>query len=401
MANISNISSLVSSGTLLKSAKSQLSSKGKEMLVQSKVVNKISLQYEIITLNDQKEVRKEEYKVLIQKIQKDNTLTPEEKNAKIDQKIKDRDDEIKIIDEQIKIIEQKITGLDEDPQKTAKEEKKKLNDKINTSIRKSRIEQTKSNRDRIKSTTKKLAPLMMGAFTTIIIKLITQNNRLQELVDKTNEVIDNATTPEQIFQAKILRDSAITILNNQERKIIQIKSVLERISRVIQIFTTILTIIERILSLPSPIPIPAALKVTVQPILQKLLKLLEDLNIILNIAIPVLDSVISNIESLKLQLRNINEKLDGKAEGNISIDIDTNIQGFNNLNQFNEYKGFKFALKEENNPKFVVRGNKRRYAVAINKSGAIVLNSDPSFTLDPNDLIEQLKLKIDQENLSS
>jgi len=233
---------------------------------------------------------------------------------------------------------------------------------------------------------------MMGAFTTIIIKLTTQNNKLQDLVDKTNEVIDKATTPEQIFQAKILRDSAITILNNQERKIIQIKSVLERISRVIQIFTTIVTIIERILSLPSPIPIPAALKVTVQPILQKLLKLLEDLNIILNIAIPILDSIISDIEFLKLQLRNINEKLDGKVGSNI------NIPG---PNQFDEYKGFKFALKEEDNPKFVVRGNKRQYAVAINKSGVIVLSSDSSFTLDPNDLIEQLKLKIDQENLSS
>jgi hypothetical protein len=392
MVNLSNISSLVSNGALLKSAKSQLASKGKELLVQSKAVNKISLQYEIIKLNIQKEARKEEYKILIQKIQNDNTLTPEEKNKKIDQKIKDRDDEIKIIEDQIKIIEQKITDLDKDPQKKAKEEKKKLKDKINTSIKKSKTGQTKSNRDRIKSTAKKLAPLMMGAFTTIIIKLITQNDKLQDLVDRTNETIDKATTPEQILQAKILRDSAITILNTQEQKIIQIKNVLERIKRTIQIFTTIVTIIERILSLPSPIPIPAALKVTVQPILQKLLKLLEDLNIILNIAIPLLDSVISDIESLKLQLHNINEKLDGKAGSNISTP---------GPNQFDEYKGFKFALKEENNPKFVVRGNKRQYAIAINKSGVIVLNSDPSFTLDPNDLIEQLKLKIDQENLSS
>ena len=66
---------------------------------------------------------------------------------------------------------------------------------------------------------------------------------------------------------------------------------------------------------------------------------------------------------------------------------------------FPEYKGFKFALREENNPKFEVRGNKRHYAVAINKQNIEQLKSDSSFTLDPNDLIEQLKLVIDQQNL--
>jgi hypothetical protein len=55
--------------------------------------------------------------------------------------------------------------------------------------------------------------------------------------------------------------------------------------------------------------------------------------------------------------------------------------------------------KTEENKTFEVKGNKRRYAVAIDRDGVEVLKSDFSFTLDPNDLIDQLKLVIDQRNL--
>jgi len=67
--------------------------------------------------------------------------------------------------------------------------------------------------------------------------------------------------------------------------------------------------------------------------------------------------------------------------------------------EFPPYKGFKFKIKTEENKTFEVKGNKRRYAVAIDRDGVEVLKSDFSFTLDPNDLIDQLKLVIDQRNL--
>ena len=68
--------------------------------------------------------------------------------------------------------------------------------------------------------------------------------------------------------------------------------------------------------------------------------------------------------------------------------------------QANLYKGFRFQIKEEQDPKFVVRGTiKRRYAVAINRQGVEVLKSEYSFTLDPNDLVDQLKLVIDKRKL--
>jgi hypothetical protein len=72
--------------------------------------------------------------------------------------------------------------------------------------------------------------------------------------------------------------------------------------------------------------------------------------------------------------------------------------GLGYLNGF-DYNGFKFYLKEENNPNFVIRGYKRRYAVATNTSGKEIIQSDYSFTLEPEVLIDQIKVEIDLKNL--
>ena len=66
---------------------------------------------------------------------------------------------------------------------------------------------------------------------------------------------------------------------------------------------------------------------------------------------------------------------------------------------FASYKGFTFKIKEEQNQAFVVKGNKRRYAVAVDRYGVEIVKSELSFTLDPQDLVDQLKLVIDQRNL--
>jgi len=81
---------------------------------------------------------------------------------------------------------------------------------------------------------------------------------------------------------------------------------------------------------------------------------------------------------------------------NLSNQIIPNNNGLNNLGS---YKGFQFILKKEDDPKFVVKGNKRHYAVAVNARGIEQLKSDYSFTLDPQQLVDQLKLQIDQQNL--
>jgi hypothetical protein len=84
----------------------------------------------------------------------------------------------------------------------------------------------------------------------------------------------------------------------------------------------------------------------------------------------------------------------------ISALINDARSGLGYLNGY-DYKGFKFYIKEEEDPNFVVKGNKRRYAVALNKDGNEILKSQYSFTLEPDILVEELKLIIDEKNLVS
>ena len=143
------------------------------------------------------------------------------------------------------------------------------------------------------------------------------------------------------------------------------------------------------------------IKIQYQPILQRILKLLAALGALLAIATILLSNEIIRVKELKDRLKEISLKLDGKTINNL------NEQQLSNLinaflptgNEYPPYKGFRFKIKEEQDPRFVVKGNKRRYAVAINRDGVEQLKSEFSFTLDPNDLIEQLKLVIDQRNL--
>jgi hypothetical protein len=104
----------------------------------------------------------------------------------------------------------------------------------------------------------------------------------------------------------------------------------------------------------------------------------------------ILDSLILRIIDARNRLKQIGDTIESKDKSN-----------FGQLGYINgaDYKGFRFYIKEENDPKFVVQGFKRRFAVAINKDGNEVLKSEASFTLDPDVLIEELKLIITQQNL--
>jgi hypothetical protein len=242
---------------------------------------------------------------------------------------------------------------------------------------------------------KTLVPILSLLLTNRIAEVISQNDKIQQLVDETNVIItaaNESNNPTQLENAKVVRDNAIRVIQSNEDKIIKINEQIQRITLYITIFSTIVSILSAIpvpTSVPPGIGIPVNVITRIMVLLEKANKIVLALSALLPTVIVSLEKAIQILEELKAQLLPINGELESKLPP-VPVRFGTD---------YPPYKGFKFALREENNPRFVVQGNKRHYAVAINKQNIEQLKSDLSFTLDPNDLIEQLKLIIDQQNL--
>ena len=220
--------------------------------------------------------------------------------------------------------------------------------------------------------------------------------------------IDQANTPETIAIATNLRNNAIKLINNSISKLTNLEKTIAQISLYITIFTAVVAILSAI---PIPTAVPPGIGIPVNVItrivksLEKAVKLIASLSVITAIAVTILESEISKLNELIERLKTVNQLLDSKSAINLN---EQELADLTNAflptgNDFEMYKGFKFAIKEEQTlgaqQAIVVKGNKRRYAVAINRDGTEILKSDNSFTLDPNDLVDQLKLIIDQRNL--
>lgn len=260
----------------------------------------------------------------------------------------------------------------------------------------------KSRKDLVKqiisNAAKGLVPIISLPIANSFLVIVDQRKKLEELVDNVNEYIDTKVKDQQTVEiATNLRNNAITLINNSIKKLEKIKKLLEKIAKILLITSLVIKLIYLI-----PIPL--------SPLILKILtiaeKLVSGLSALLAIITVLLSNEILELEELRERLKQISLKLDGKTIDNLT---DQQLSDLSNtflpvgtgtgINQFPSYKGFNFKIKEEQNPKFVVKGNKRRYAVAIDRYNVEILKSEYSFTLDPQDLVEQLKLVIDQQNL--
>ncbi len=242
---------------------------------------------------------------------------------------------------------------------------------------------------------KSLAPIIALQLIKQFFNIINQRKKLELLVDQVNVYIDTQVKDEQtVIIATNLRNNAITLINNSAKKLEKLRDSLQKITRILATISAIIAGFIVIINLPFPFLIPVQIKL--QPRLTRLLALVAALTTVIAIATTLLGNEVNRIKELKERLKEISLKLDGKSLDNLTalsnFFLPTGLD-------YPPYKGFKFKIKEENDLKFVVKGNKRRYAVAINRDGLEQLKSEYSFTQDPNDLIEQLKLVIDQQNL--
>jgi hypothetical protein len=415
MSNTTNIAPVVSpdilktisAATAIKTFGSQLKDKNKETLIignQSKTAN-IDTGLDDLT---KKEIQAGENKdSTIQKAQSDfntNQITQEQYNDIIISANFTYDTTVASINIQRQKLEQDKQNINNNPNDKIKNQQKSFKTSIKNLKRKTQESETKSKQDLTKqvvsNVTKTLVPIIALQLANSFSILITQRKKLEELVDQVNNYIDTKVKDQTtVTIATNLRNNAITLINNNIKKLENLKKNIERINKIVTTIVIVVTIIERILSLPIPVLLP--IKVQFQPKLQKLLRLISGLSALLVIAIMLLSNEIIRLNELRDRLKEVSLKLDGKTLENLD---DKQLSELSNEflpagGDYGSYKGFKFAIKEEQNIKFVVKGNKRRYAVAIDRYGVEIIKSEYSFTQDPNDLIEQLKLVIDQQNL--
>jgi molybdopterin converting factor small subunit len=324
-----------------------------------------------------------------------SVLTEEEYNIAVAAENIRYETEKATLNEEQKQTEGQIQSITKDPKAKRKAEQKIAKAKRKKNKAKNKAEKTKAAKAILLSTSKSVAPLLMYAGVRVAARLAVQNSSLKDLVDQTNIIIAAANTPEQLEQARVSRNAAYNVINNNERNLINIKEKLEIIALLVTILTALSAVLIVSLSFPGT---PAS---AYKPY-EVIAKTLGILSAILLALIPILDVLISELSDLKAQLREIDNKLDLETidSGNLaalSALLDSIKQPKDEI-----YKGFRLVVKEDQDPKTFVKGSiKRHYAAALDRDGVEVIKSEYSYTLDPQVLIDQLKIIIDQQNLQA
>ena len=305
-----------------------------------------------------------------------------------------------------------LAKLLSDPYKKLKDDYKKKKADLKKLITKTKGLKLKANRDKLKklakNVAKTLAPVVALQLSNQLLEVISQRGKLETLVDQVNAYIEQANTAETIAIATNLRNNTITLINNSIKKLQNIQNVLNQITLYITIFSALVAVLSAIpipVAVPPGIGIPFNLITRIVQTLEKANKLIASLAVILAIVSIALENEVSALNDLIARLKEISALLDSNALNNLDTqELQTLTSSLlTNVDQYPEYKGFKFKVKEEQtlgaSQAVTVKGIKRHYAVAIDRDGVEILKSEYSFTLDPNDLVEQLKLIIDQKNL--
>lgn len=423
MANNINVGAVVSpdilktisSSTAIKTFGDQLANKAKEKVISSALgkVQELKDQIqEIVTLKIKVGLDHSTELKRLDILLKEKQITQEQYNKAVEK-------ENLAYQTKLRDLEQLDTKLKEDLAKILSDPYAKIKQKLNFRKLKKAKRKTRNKAERAKArrelakkvaknAAKTLAPILALQLANQFAAVLSQRAKLEELVDQVNLYIEQANTPETIAIATNLRNNAITLINNSINKLTRLQQTINQIQTYIAIFTAIVAVLSAIpipTAVPPGIGIPVSLITRIVKALNKAALLIASISVVAAVAVVILENEVAKLNDLIERLKQVNLLLDKQTATNL------NEQQFADLSNaflptggdFDLYKGFKFAIKEEQTlgaqQAIVVKGNKRRYAVAINRDGVEEIKSDYSFTLDPNDLIDQLKLIIDQRNL--
>jgi hypothetical protein len=404
MASIENISSLanINKDTVVDSAKALISSKKNEVVdkfvaAKTEIINRIREDSENLVkqrITAETNYRSRQLRVTASR------KTDEEKQKDLDQLEKDYLAEIQVIDENIQSkkleLENRIKSYL--PQEIA--ETKAFAKSVADSAESAR--NNIRNAGKVKISTRSLITTVGVLANYLISRVSIGNKKIENLVDRVNVQIKNIKTEQDIVKSKLLVSRAKLIIAQNRQQLKTIRDVLVVIEIVLPLIDTILGFFK---SNPIPSAGPPGIGVPLGTIntIDSKTKTLDDIKIAAGVILSIIRQVLSKlIDDLDYQESRL-LPIEGLLENDIDAINSANLKSGNGLGYLNgyDYKGFRFFIKEEENPQFVVQGNKRRYAIAINGVGREVLQSSFSFTLAPDVLVEELKLQIDRESLVS
>ena len=427
MADNRNISSLVNSNTLNtlssvirpKSFGDQLSNNN-EKIVNSSLGKKQELKIEFDKLVTKESEEKVKYGKILNDLFNQFQPTPPTKATLTFEQYEKEKIEAEVlytniiieIDFQKNEIDKQIQDISNDPYKNIKNSTKRREIRNNRKIQRAKNKENKEkkvlSKKVLQNLSKTIASLVSLQATKLLFSIVFNNKKLQELIDDTNTIIDAATTQDAINNARVIRNSTLAIIINNERKLDSLNKIVNNANKVVTILNIALTAIILLFTIPKPFGLGPTMPTPIANKVKKFQDLVVALNILISIIKGIIDSKLNELNDLKSQLNQLNDVLDNTLINNLSNEqLQAFINEQRNLqSKFSEYKGFKLEIREEETlgaqQAVVVRNNiKRKYAVALDKDGVPVLKSDFSFTLDPVDLIEQLKLIIDNNNLQA
>jgi hypothetical protein len=261
--------------------------------------------------------------------------------------------------------------------------------------------------------------------TRINIKNYGIDNDISEIEEEISKIYSNeVTNPEQSLMYLKRKINIITAkINVRERALSKILIITKTIRSMILIAEGLVIALKAAVELLDLAPVFTTAGNKIQKTLYFVQDMLSYISIFLVVTDQIYGSLYDDLQYQKSRLNNLlllfETSISTKStDPNSSIELNSLSKLFNalNLDQFGkilnggttyglgylngfDYNGFKFYLKEENNPNFVIRGYKRRYAVATDISGREIIQSDYSFTLEPEVLVDQIKVEIDLKNL--
>jgi len=404
MASIENISSLanINKDTVVDSAKALIASKKNEVVdkfvaAKTEIINKIREDSENLAkqrITAETNYRSRQLRVTASR------KTDEEKQKDLDQLEKDYLAEIQVIDENIQSrkleLENRIKSYLPQEIAEAKAFAKSVSDSAESARNNIR------NAGKVKISTRSLITTVGVLANYLISRVSIGNKKIENLVDRVNVQIKNIKTEQDIVKSKLLVSRAKLIIAQNRQQLKTIRDILVVIEVILPLIDTILGFFK---SNPIPSAVPPGVGVPLGTIntIDSKSKTLDDIKIAAGVILSIIRQVLSKLlDDLDYQESRL-LPIEGLLEKDINAINSANLKSGDGLGYLNgyDYKGFRFFIKEEENPRFVVQGNKRRYAIAINRIGREVLQSSFSFTLAPDVLVEELKLQIDRESLVS